>query len=217
MYNDPTGNANGAIDYNETIQMTVDMKNVGNEPATNVEVTLSCEDEYVSITDNTETYGNFDPSQVISIEDAFEFQVAENVPDGHNFTFKLEAVGEDNWVSYTNGMASAPVLTTGNYLIDDTEFGNGNGFADAGETLDIIIPAINNGHSASPEALLTLLTENEYIAIVEGEFNVGILEPESSNDAVFTIEIDEDTPRAHLLTLTVILMPEYLHVKTPTP
>jgi len=194
QYNDPTGNGNGIIDYNETIQMTLEMKNVGNEPATNVEVTISCNDGYVTLTDSTEIYGNFDAGQVISIENGFEFHVAENVPDEHNFTFRIEAVGEENWVSYTNGMACAPVLLTGNYTIDDSENGNGNGFAEAGETINLIIPAINNGHSVSPEGILYLASDCEYLTLMNHQFNVGSIAPESSNDAIFTIEIDENTP-----------------------
>lgn len=193
-YNDPDGNNNGVIDYNETIQMTLDMENVGNEPATNVDVIIRTENDYITLTDSIEFYGNFDPSQIKTIEDAFEFTVAEDVPDEYNFTFRIEATGEETWVSYTTGMACAPVLLTGKYTIDDSEFGNGNGFAEAGETIKLIIPAKNNGHSASPEAVMNLVTECEHLAIVEEEINVGIIGPEASENAVFTIEIDEETP-----------------------
>ncbi len=55
-----------------------------------VTVNISTQSPYVTITDGTEEYGNFDLNSIIEIEDAFAFDVANDVPGGgklSNFSF----------------------------------------------------------------------------------------------------------------------------------
>ncbi len=193
IYNDGTG-GNALVDYNETIALTIDMKNVGNQPASNVDVTIAAGNEYITLTDTNEYYGDFDPEQVISIPDGFEFVVAEYVPDQTGFTFHIEAVGDTTWNSYMHGTINAPVLEAGSCIVDDSEFGNGNGYLDPGETATLTIQVRNTGHSQSTEVLTSLTTTCDFVDIVEGEINLGTIEAESFTEAVFTIEIQEETP-----------------------
>jgi len=55
---DTQGNGNGAIDYGESIWLNVGLENVGAAAAEGVEATLSSENPWVTLTDNTETYGD---------------------------------------------------------------------------------------------------------------------------------------------------------------
>ena len=49
------------------------MKNVGTVQANDVTVTLSSNDPYVTITDDTEDFGDIAGGAVVSMEDAFAF------------------------------------------------------------------------------------------------------------------------------------------------
>jgi len=84
----------------------------------------------------------------------FEFNVASNIPDYLSISFQLTSVdvnGKEIWESSFTLMSHAPSLDFGSYTIDDTG-GNNNGRIDPGETVDITIEALNNGHSLSPSS-----------------------------------------------------------------
>jgi hypothetical protein len=51
--NDTTGNNNHMIDYGENTFLTVFIENIGSAPASNVEVTVTTTDPWVSMTDST--------------------------------------------------------------------------------------------------------------------------------------------------------------------
>lgn len=195
MYNDEAGgNNNGLVDCGESILLTLDMKNVGNEPASEVDVTVSYGDEYVTITDNTEYYGDFEPEEIKTIPDGFAFDVADSVPDQYGFKFTVEAVGDTTWRSYLTGVINAPVLAFGNIVIDDSVLGNSNGKLDPGEEVTFTVSAMNTGHCASSETFVSLSTENTYISIENEQVNVGSIEAGNASDAVFTLIVDEETP-----------------------
>jgi len=102
IINDSAGNNNGLVDYGESILLGMKLVNVGPDEASDVSAVLSTEDEYTTITDTTESFGNIagDFGSVI-IEDAYAFDVSFNVPDGHIIAFELEITGNERetWTS----------------------------------------------------------------------------------------------------------------------
>ncbi len=114
--NDLTGgNGDGLMDYGESILLSLAVKNVGIAQATNVVVTLSTTDPYITFTDNTHSYGNIGPDEVIMATDAFAFDVANDIPDGHYVLINVEANGgsDDTWTSNLTIGGHAPVLGIG--------------------------------------------------------------------------------------------------------
>ena len=187
---DSQGNANGEVDFGESIGLTVEIENAGSQQANNVQVTLSTSDNFITITDGFENYGNIAGGASASVTDAFSFDVASNVPDQHSVNFVLEIVGEDTWYSNFSIIVNAPELTAGNLSVDDTQYGNGDGILDPGETADIIIQASNNGHCACENTSGILATTSGDITIISGSCDLGILEAGETKDAAFTIMVD---------------------------
>ena len=191
--NDPSGNGNGLIDFGEQIDLGLGVKNVGDQPASNVVVTLSSDCEYVSITDNTETYGNFTPGQTIFIDDAFAFTVAENIPDNYNIQFNVEAAGDSTWNSNFSIMACAPELALGDYIISDPD-GNNNGRLDPGETVNIIFNVENIGQSDAPGTMAEIATSSGYITFNNATADLEVLEAGESDEAIFSLTVDPAAP-----------------------
>ena len=52
----------GVIEFGETVLITVTLENVGSDPATDVEMTLSEDDEYITLIDDSEGFGTI-PSE----------------------------------------------------------------------------------------------------------------------------------------------------------
>jgi len=188
------GNGNGQMDYGESILMALTVKNVGTQQANSVVVTLTTTSPYITITDNIHNYGNIAAGQAITATDAYAFNVANNLPDGHNTVINVAAVsGANTWNSYFSIIGNAPVLAMGNITISDPT-GNNNGRLDPGETVNISAAISNSGHSTSPFAIATLTSPSPYITVNSGTSNPGTIAAGNSANAVFTITCSPSTP-----------------------
>ena len=194
--NDSSGNNNALVDYGEEIFLNVEIKNIGNETAENVEIEIFTDDDYVSITDNYESVGNIEGNQIVNLINAFSFDVEDIIPDNHIVNFLLEASGENtSWVSYFSIECHAPVLEYENFEISDPlPGGNNNSKLEPGETADLLITINNTGTSNSIEVIGELICEDSNISINNPSNNYGIIEAESSETQSFNISVNPETP-----------------------
>ncbi len=200
--NDESGNGNGHADYDELILLSVEMENVGVEDAANVMVNLSANDPYVMVTDNFEDYGLIPAGQSVTIEDAFGFLVADNIPDQYQVTFTLSSSDGDNtWESLFLITLNAPVLSIDELTIDDTETGNGNGQLDPGERVEIIIHYNNSGHTPAINATSFLEAQCGSVEIIDPVAELGSIGLFGGADASFFALVDEDAPEGILAPL----------------
>ena len=194
--NDSSGNNNGEADYGEDIFLNMTLKNVGIETANDVVAFLSTNDDYITIIDSVQSYGTIPAEGTVTQYNAFELCITDNIPDQHQVLFDLEITGTDEretWNSSFTISVNAPNFSIGSIIIDDIS-GNNNGRLDPGETVNIIIPNTNNGHADSPNAIGTLSCSIDYITINVGTYDFGILNPGTTENAIFNISVSQDTP-----------------------
>ena len=154
--NDVNGNNNGILEYFDgNVLLNFSVKNVGVETANNVTVSISSSDPYITITDGTEFFGNIAAGEILTIDNAFAFDIAGDVPEGHGISFDVTAVGEETWESAFCLVAYSALLEYENYTIDDS-MGNNNGILDPGETADLIVTIANNGSAKAFNVMGTL-------------------------------------------------------------
>ena len=207
-FNDEGGNNNGAVDYAETLTINAALKNVGVEITNGVTAVLSTEDEFVTINEDTYEFGNIAAGTIVTIENAFEFETADNTPDMHRavFTVSIEDNAGNTWSGTINADICAPELDgslsgadvnaipvftsmpittanaqsayTYNVVVIEGD-SDGNGSLDAGETCDVVIEAANIGHAASLEGTASISTTSEYITINVSEVFIDALEADS--------------------------------------
>ncbi len=208
-----TGNNNGMADYGETIQLGLSLKNVGNQPANNVMVTLSSTDQFISIPYLAVDFGNFDPGETITIQDAFDLIVAENVPDLHEIEIVVSAAGQDEWNSDLAFTTWAPNLLINELNIDDNAGGNGNGMLDPGETVVLEINVMNQGHALSPELLMELEALNENISIVSSAQNHPALAINATGLLTFEAEVSSDAATGDIAEMQALLTGEAYEIE----
>ena len=149
--------------YGETVEMNINLKNVGTLASGAITATLTTECEYVNVLNGEGTLTALDPDQTGTIE-GFQFEVASNVPDGTKAQFVLSVTdGTDVWDANFKVTLHAPVLAVESIVKTDGDvtftFVNNGTAPFYGGTLTIT--------SCSPE----LVFENETITteeIVEG-------------------------------------------------
>ena len=140
-------NGNEQLDFGETIDLDITLRNVGSESMDAFEAVLETESEYITITNGTAQFEGMAPNAIQSVANAFSFTIAGNVPDNTSNQFTITVTnGDDVYVSNLVMKAFAPVLELGGMSITELN-GNGNGRLDAGETAQIGFPIKNNCHA----------------------------------------------------------------------
>src|SRR5439155_11232360 len=106
-------------------------------------------------------------------------------------------------VTSTAGAAVSEAAVT----VDDAS-GNGDGFADAGETVDLRVALRNRGGGSSNGAVsATLTTADPYVSIVNGDGDYGSIAAGATGDPVtpFRISVPVDAPDQHEVPFTLVL------------
>jgi len=186
--NDP----DGQVDFGETQTVNLGFRNVGNLSASGVTATLSCaQTEYITVTQGTATVGNVNASATVNVENAFTFEVSDDVPDQTVVTFTLTcADGSKTWVSYFDIIINAPDYGPIATILEEVE-GNGNGHADYGEVITLHFTGKNTGHSLSPDTHFGVFCSAPEIMFDENIFSVGDLAPDETFTVDFTCSIAE--------------------------
>ena len=191
---DITGNNNSKADYGETISLDITLINYGSQVGTSVYAILSSTDQFINITDSTESWGNILPNDTSTKTNAFTFTIKNFIPDQHLVPLNLlirDSIG-NFWNSTFTLIINAPNFAIGNITLDDNTSGNGNGRIDPGETMNIIISTINNGHSNANNTQGILTTYMPGITINNSTYNFNTFNAGASANASFNISVNSN-------------------------
>ena len=143
---DLAGDADGLLDQGESITLELDLTNVGVETAVDVMVSISTSDPWIVITDGAESAGDIDAEGTLTLP-GFTFDVVPGVEDQHVALFDVimtDAEG-NTWNSNFTVLLNAQHFTILDLIVSD----GGNGILESGETADLVITIINDGHEAT--------------------------------------------------------------------
>ena len=213
---DTAGNGNGIAEYNETVGLNLEMRNVGLDEGFDVLVTLTTSDPFISLIDAEEGYGNIAPGGTVSVPGAFTFHVAENVPDQHKAIFSLTASDSANtWNSSFLVPVNAPWLNIKTLSINDQANGNGNGQLDPGETVAMTVNYTNTGHATAYDVDIHMEGQSGFVEIENPDQNFSFIGFLGQFNKTFNVTVDEDTPEGILVNfVNEMTMGSYFQSKT---
>ena len=193
---DINGNNNSLADYNELVNLSVDLFNLGGGNAQNLNLVLSTTDQYITIIDSLDNINLINSNQSSSSTTPFSFQVTDYVPDQHIALCLLTI--SDNlgnvWTSNINITLNSPILSHLSISINDAVLGNGNGKLDAGENLELVIEVNNIGHADAYSLVGTLSSLSSYITINNSSFSLVNLNINQIQNLIFNISVDQNAP-----------------------
>lgn len=194
------------VHYGSEAILGVQIKNFGVENASNVQISLSSSSPYVDITDDIADYGILPPEQLILIEDAFAFNLSDEVPNNMLLPFQLQIIADEgNWSADFTLIALAPEFEITKLIIDD-ETGNANRRLDPGETVELRVAVANIGNSAAHDVSSYLSCNSPFIEIHTSESFIGSMALGQTDEALFSITVGEATPIGTLVELEVKVM-----------
>lgn len=180
--------------FGDSVHFTITMKNIGDEAAQNVNVTLSSTSPYIQITDSTENYGNFNISQSIAKEEAYTLKVSDTIPDGINVRFDLKATdGDSTWYSHFRCVSKAPQLAILTFAIND-EDGNANSILDPGEQAIIKLWVQNTGDFPLESVLCSLTTSTPDLQLLQSSSIIPQLVSNQIDTAFFLVKLSSSAP-----------------------
>jgi hypothetical protein len=199
------GNGDGVINPGETIELKVGLKNFGTLMAENVTAQISCDSDFVMITDADETFGNISSGNVNFSADDFDFTIAPDVLGGSDF--RLDLVIEDNngnsWNDHIFLVVEGANLYVQSYIVDDN-----NGILDPSDTAEIILTLFNFGSVTIIDLDAMLSCSNDFITMEDSLATFpNILPGQTGTNAAdtFTITLDPHAINGMQIPFEVIL------------
>ena len=184
----------GEFLFGANISMDVDFKNAGTIDANNVTATLSTSSNYVTLSKSTVNVGTVNAGETVTIADAFDVEVMNNVPDGTYIDFVMSCTdGTNVWNQDLFFQVVAPILKI-NELSYEEISGNMNGFLDPGETVRIVARGKNIGHYVAQDPYLHGTLDSEYVSFVNNDLHFGNLNVGEEFEDGIEIQISENTP-----------------------
>ena len=139
---------NDLPEFGKRMKVKPEIVNIGNDAASDIRISISTEDPYVTLNTNEITVSALAAHDTMVSNDAsFLFTIENVVPANHNATFRMEIIcGNDTVHQNKTVKLYAPTLTITSLAIDDTPAGNGNHRVDYGETFNCIVTIANTGN-----------------------------------------------------------------------
>ncbi len=133
----------GQADYGETIDVSLNIKNIGKTAANNISVEVISKSEYAVMINNKTNITSLQADESISIDDAIRLFVANNVPDQTDMEFVVKCSdGSETWTSAFYIVANAPEI-----VIKEAKIENDAPLS-PGDNATLSIEICNNGNSS---------------------------------------------------------------------
>ena len=198
MTDDITGDLDGVVDQGESIVLDLNLENVGIEVAEAVQVVVTTEDTWVSITNGTIDVGDIADGASL-IAEGFAFDVVPGVEDGHVVLFIVEITDANNnvWSTQFNIVLNAPALEVVGLEVVD----GGNGIMDSGENVDLVFEIANNGHDLAYSLENSISISNPNLTINNATFSSGNLDEGETTFATFNVDVSPDAGAGEIATI----------------
>lgn len=184
---------------NVETSLTMNFKNVGVDPTSGVTtVSLSCADDRLSIINGVAELGVIAAEEIVTLQDAFSFIVAEGVEDGTRFQIDVAMqCGTETW----NGKA---IITAGQAILDFGGSEWAGGYV-PGEELTIVANFKNIGHYMATNAIATIACESQYVTLLNENVEFGTIDPDGIASCVFHLSIDPSCPETEQIPISFVM------------
>jgi len=201
------GNSDGVVNPGEGVNMSVWLKNFGNDPASGVYALLSADDPYITITDDSSFYGTIQPDDSLLGSPPYQFNVDLSAPDNYTVVFDLNIYSSDGdtWVSHPSVIVRKPVLEYYDKIIIDPD---SNHVPAPGEDIQLYALIKNTGSAYAYNATATLsMNSDPYISITQNSASYGDISPDSAVQSAtpFEISIDSTCPDPYQVYLYITM------------
>ncbi len=209
------GNGNGLLEFGETVELQIALKNIGQTDALDVSAALTAESSYATVINGTALFGNILSDEVVTCTEPLVLRVRQDIPDLEDLGLELQ-FSEEPGAANLDLEVHAPTFLVGIAELDDTAGGNGDGIPNPGETVSLTLSITNIGGANSPALTGSLTAVPDFFVTDETPRALGsIWIDQTVTEPGFTLHITNDCPESvsHYLVLDIISSADYnLHL-----
>jgi hypothetical protein len=199
------GNGNGVIEYGETVELSLTLKNVGQQNGVNVTGRLLTDDPFVDVTTALVSFGTILANGGLATSaNPFIFAISPSVPDNHPIAFQV-AVSEPPDTLDLTLTAHAPDVNVIAFDVDDVAGGDGDGIPEPGEDVELSITVRNDGSAAVGSVMGTLAGSGYVVADPTAQGFGDLASQAVATGGPFAVSIDIACPGFYSAVMTLQL------------
>jgi hypothetical protein len=215
------GDGQGDVDMGETIELPVMLKNLGDSAGVQVAATISTSHPLITITDDSEQFGDIPSGDSSFCLDDFDFSVSPLIPDGEVVTFSLDITaqnGDGPW-SYPSlqVLVHAPVLAHASTITEDVG-GDDDGKPDPGEVCIMNLVLENTGSQGASGIQADLLCDDAYVTLMSTASGYPDIPPAGNGTSYSTYQFQtsSDCPQGHTVNFVLQMNADLGYAATDT-
>lgn len=191
------GSIKGLVTPGDTVSMEACFKNFGNKTGYEISGILSTENENIIMIDSTESTGNVLAGDSINIANAFSFQVSSNLKNGEVIYLNSQVSDSSGnvWTNLLSLTGATPALSYLYHNLSDSMYGDGDGFAESGESVNLDLIIKNTGLKSAQNVSVTLSSSSPYLSFTNPNLNYGAILPSDYSQSSTEIIIDAGCPQ----------------------
>ncbi|MBD3236926.1 MAG: hypothetical protein GF330_09500 [Candidatus Eisenbacteria bacterium] len=199
-----SGNGDGQPNPTEAIELRVQVQNFGTQGASDVTGTLTTDDPYVTILDDSESFGDIAAGGSAWSADDFDIEIAAGAPSGHVIDLGLDLqAGGDDWHS----LIQIPVVAAALAYNDLTLYDMGTQ-VDPGDAGEISVELLNFGDATGQDIVGNLVSRSSWVTVTDYYGTFGDIAPGGTGENGgnrFGISAASDALPGHLAELSIEL------------
>ena len=175
---------------NQDTYLDLTLKNIGVKDASTINLSLSCDSDAITITENNVVVDGVNTNETVTIEDAFFIDLTDGIANGTSIKFTLDI--EHDELSYKKDFNV--IVTSYNFEIteiDAEEFdGDGNNFIDPGEIAKFTLTIENTGSYKMENVTANLISNDNFVRVISKDVAVENLNIADDTDIEFEVYIE---------------------------
>ena len=178
--------ANQQADYGETVGLNLTVRNIGNNAAHDVQVTLSTDSPFVEVTQGSAVIPSIGAMEPYTLS-GFEIAVDEHITDGVQVEFSLASTdGVHVWTNHFRMTLHAPAFSISEFRPTAT--------VQPGENGILLVGIRNTGSSDARNVTLQLYSSSSNLIINPVQYSLGVLPAGSTATAHASFNSTNDVP-----------------------
>jgi hypothetical protein len=199
------------IEPDETVIISITLENIGTESATGISMNITEDNQYVSINDAAEDFGDINAGNSVTVNNAFTFFTSSSIPNEHLITLFTDITAtEGSWQNTINLTAFAPIIECASAVVSDGQ----NNTLDPGETADVLLNLENTGGTNASNITVIISTTDTFVSINADSDSIVQIGEGANAAATFNVTANPATPAGHSAVFAVNITADNGYIST---
>ncbi len=188
------GSPAGFVSPGDPVTMALTVKNFGSDTAKRINILLVNTAGRITLIDSTVLAGTMAPGESLFIPHAFSFLADTAICNGDVIYLNVrisDSLG-NLWTDQISLTGAISLLSYYGSQVSDSVFGNGNGYAEPGETLSVRIILDNKGYGTAHNTSALIRSDDPSVEVIDSVVMFGNLPPGSKNSATTRVAVTPD-------------------------